>query len=512
MVERKFVWATLSIASLASFIIVIDSFFLNVAITTLVRELHTTVEVIQGIIAAYALTMACLMLLGAKLQSVLGRKKTFLYGALIYGVGTTIAALSLNAPMLLFGWSLLEGVGAALMLPATAALISGAYEGDERAFAFGLWAAIGAVAATVGPLLGGFLTTFLSWRVGFGLEALIVVGIFARSGRLTESPPTLGWRDLDVVGFALSAAGFFLIVTGTLLLNDVSAWGIVPILVGAGLTLLAVFAFWQRRRIRHGQAPLTDISLFRKSTYSAGNTANLILHLGLAGALFILPVFLQAVAGLSAFMTGVAFVPLTVAVLVFSLGSGRLSARIAPRYLVPIGFLIAVSGSILLRGVFSLDTQIVDIFPGTILIGVGLGVSLGPLNNLILSSGSDAQQADASGVLNTTTNFGNSLGTAVIGVLLLVSIYAALGPAVEKAYPDQVTAQDVKAQLPDWVHTLKTTNVQAVKAAENTTTQIVGETISAAMQHAVDGISVFLFAGFLVSLFIGPRRHAGQKG
>src|SRR5665647_1203730 len=197
MVERKFVWTTLSIASLASFIIIIDSFFLNVAITTLVRELHTTVEVIQGIIAAYALTMACLMLLGAKLQSVLGRKKTFLYGALIYGVGTTIAALSLNASMLLFGWSLLEGVGAALMLPATAALISGAYEGDERAFAFGLWAAIGAVAATVGPLLGGFLTTFLSWRVGFGLEAVIVVVIFAYSGRLTESAPTIGWHDLD---------------------------------------------------------------------------------------------------------------------------------------------------------------------------------------------------------------------------------------------------------------------------------------------------------------------------
>jgi MFS family permease len=510
MVERKFVWATLSIASLATFIIVIDSFFLNVAITTLVRDLHTTVEVIQGIIAAYALTMACLMLLGAKLQNILGRKKTFLYGAFIYGVGTTIAALSLNAPMLLFGWSLLEGCGAALMLPATAAFISGTYEGDERAFAFGIWVAIGSVAATVGPLLGGFLTTFLSWRVGFGLEAVIVVVIFAYSGRLTEAPPTIGWHDLDVVGVALSAAGFFLIVAGMLLLNNLSAWGIVPILVGAGLLLLAFFALWQRRRMRHGQAPLTDISLFRKSTYSAGNMANLILRLGLAGTLFILPVFLQAVAGLSAFMTGVAFVPLTVALLVFSLSSARLSARIAPRYLVPLGFLVALSGSILLRGVFSLNTQIVDIFPGTILIGVGLGLSLGPLNNLILSSASDAQQADASGVVNTTTNLGNSLGTAVVGVLLLVSIYAALGPAVQKAYPGQVTAQDIKAQLPAWVHTLKTTNLQVAKAQQNTATQIVNDTISAAMQHAVDGISLFLFAGFLVSLFIGRGRRATQ--
>jgi MFS family permease len=135
------------------------------------------------------------------------------------------------------------------MLPA-AAVISGAYEGDERAFAFGLWAAIGSVAATVGPLLGGFLTTFLSWSVGFGLEAVIVVVIFTYSGRLTKSAPTIGWHDLDVVGFALSAVGFFLIVAGTLLLNDLSAWGLVPILVGASLILLAFFALWQRRRMR----------------------------------------------------------------------------------------------------------------------------------------------------------------------------------------------------------------------------------------------------------------------
>jgi hypothetical protein len=142
------------------------------------------------------------------------------------------------------------------------------------------------------------------------------------------------------------------------------------------------------------------------------------------------------------------------------------------------------------------------------LIGVGLGLSLGPLNNLILSSASDVQQADASGVVNTTTNLGNSLGTAVIGVLLLVSIYAALGPAIQKAYPGQVTAQDVKAQLPAWVNTLKTTNLQVAKGEKNTATQIVNDTVSAAMQHAVDGISVFLFAGFLVSLFIGRGRAA----
>ena len=197
-------------------------------------DLHTTVTFIEGIIAVYVSTIACVTLLGAKLQNVLGRKKTFLYGAAIFGVGTTITALSLNALMLLFGWSLLQGVGAALMRPGISASLNAVYKGNERAFAFGLWTAIGAMAMIAGPLLGGFLATFLSWRVGFGLVAVIVVVIFAFSGRLIESQPTIGWRDLDLVGFALSAASFFMIVTGRRRLNGQSGEGLVPIFFGSG--------------------------------------------------------------------------------------------------------------------------------------------------------------------------------------------------------------------------------------------------------------------------------------
>lgn len=504
--KQPSVWWTLFVASLASFIVIIDSSLLKVATTTLVAELHTTVSMIQSMIATYALTVACLVLLGAKLQDIIGRKRTLLYGALIYGVGTAVSALSINALMLLVGWALLEGIGAALVLPATAALISSTYVDDRRAFAFGLWTAIGAAAATVGPLLGGLLTTFLSWRAGFGLEAVFIVLLFALAGRLSESPPTIRWRDLDLVGFGLSATGFFLVVDGTLALKNLNAWEFVPALVGVGLLLLVVFVLWQHRRIRRGQVPLTDITLFRARAYSAGNLANLILRLALAGALFILPAFLQVVTGASAFMTGLALIPLTVALLIFSLGSGRLSARLSPRVLVPLGFLIALSGSVVLRGVFSLDTQIVDIFPGTILIGVGIGVGLGPLNNVILSSASKAKQADASGVLNTTTKLGASLGAAVIGAVLIVSIYSALGAAVEQAHPEYVTAQEVNAR----VDTLKTADLQVVKAEQNTTTQIANEMISSAMQRAVDGISLFLFGGFVCSLFIGQRGRASE--
>jgi len=506
VVKQPFVWWTLIIASLGSFIVIADSSFLKVATTTFIAELHVTVAVIQGLIATYALTVASLVLLGAKLQDVIGRKRAFLLGALAYGVGTVVTALSVNALMLLVGWSLLEGVGAALMLPATAALISSTYSNNRRAFAFGLWAAIGAIGATVGPLLGGILTTFSSWRVGFGLEAVIIVLIFALSGRLTESPPTIRWKDLDLVGVVLSAAGFYFVIDGILMLTNLDAWAFVPVIVGAGLLLLAAFVLWQRRRIRRGRVPLTDIRLFRARAYSAGNLANLILRLALAGTLFILPAFLQVVTGASAFMTGVALVPLTVALLIVSLGAGRLSARLSPRVLVPLGFLIALSGSLLLRNVFSLNTQIIDILPGTILIGAGMGVSLGPLNNVILSSASKAKQADASGVLNTMTKLGTSLGAAVIGAVLIVSIYSTLGAAVQQAHPEYQTAREVKAR----VDSLKITDLQAIKAEQNTRTQIANEIISSAMQHAVDSISLFLFGGFVCSLFIGRQGHRIQ--
>jgi Major Facilitator Superfamily len=278
------------------------------------------------------------------------------------------------------------------------------------------------------------------------------------------------------------------------------------VLIGTGALLLVIFALWERRRIRHGKIPLTDITLFRSSAYSAGNVANLVVRLSIAGIIFILPIFLQFVMRASSFMTGVTFIPLTVALLITSFVSGPLSARIAPRFLIPPGILIALSGSLLLRGVFSLNTQIIDIFPSIILIGAGVGLALGPLFNVILSSAPEEQQADASGILNTTTHLGQSLGTAVIGVLLLVSIYSTLGTAVQKAYPDQVTAQVVKENLPRWVDRLKTENLQDVKAEQNTTTQIVDETVSTSMRHAIDGISLFLFGGFVASLFIGRRQ------
>ena len=188
-------WLPLIIVTLSIFTIVIDKTFLNVAISSLIRDLHTNIGTIQIIIATYSLIMASLMLIGGRLQNILGRKRTFLTGAGIYGVGTVVAALSINSTMLLLGWSILEGVGAALMMPATTSIISGSYDGERRAFALGITSSMASGAGTIGPIIGGFLTTYYSWRYAFGMELIIIIVIVLFSREISTFPPTLKWAD-----------------------------------------------------------------------------------------------------------------------------------------------------------------------------------------------------------------------------------------------------------------------------------------------------------------------------
>ena len=264
-------WLTLIIVTLSIFTIVIDKTFLNVAISPLIRDLHTNIATIQIIIATYSLTMASLMLIGGRLQNILGRKRTFLTGAGIYGVGTVVAALSINSTMLLIGWSILEGIGAALMMPATTSIISGSYEGEKRAFALGITSSMASGAGTIGPILGGFLTTYYSWRYAFGLELLIVIVIVLFSREISSFPPTMKWAELDVVGAINSALGIFLFVIGILLLNDPKNWYIAPYPIIIGISLLIIFYFYQKNRMNHNKEPLVDITLFKNRGFTLAN-------------------------------------------------------------------------------------------------------------------------------------------------------------------------------------------------------------------------------------------------
>ncbi|HML05000.1 MAG TPA: MFS transporter [Methanobacterium sp.] len=500
-------WGVVIIACMAIFIIVLDSSAMNVAITTLVVELNTTLSVIQAIIALYALIIASFMLLGSKLQDILGRKKTFLIGLGIYACGTTVATLSLNAGMLLLGWAVLEGIGAALILPATTTIVGSSYEGKDKVTAFGIWGGIAAVGAAIGPIIGGIFTTFLTWRLVFGSELVFIAIILIFRYYLTESKPTLKWKDLDIIGALLSIVSLILIVLGILLLTKPEFWGYVAVLLISGSLLFVIFLLWQRRRINKGLEPLSDISLLKNRLFGLGNLNSVIQQIPLAGFLFIIPVFLQQVTKANAFMTGLALLPASITILICSLIGAKLSSKINPKYLLMAGFLISAAGTFILGGVFNLNTQIIDIIPGTIVFGIGIGLLLSQLTNLTMSAARADQDTDASGFLNAFKNLGYSVGTALIGVLLLLGIFGGLTSGIESSgIAGNMTTEQIQGALFSYVETMQTNSSQIPPQLVPQATQIIDSTISSAMKQTFNALALILFLGFIISIFIPKSR------
>jgi len=503
----QYKWGTVLVACMAIFIIVLDSSAMNVAITTLVVELNTTLSIIQAIIALYALIIASFMLLGSKLQDILGRKRTFLLGLLIYGSGTTIATLSLNAGMLLLGWAVLEGIGAAMMFPATTTLVGSSYEGKDKITAFGIWGGIAAMGAAIGPIVGGIFTTYLTWRLVFGSELVFVALILIFRHYLTESKPTLKWKDLDVLGAVLSIVSLVLIVLGILFLTRPEFWGYVVILISLGSILFIVFLLWQRRRINRGLEPLTDMSLLKNRLFGLGNINSIIQQIPLAGFLFIIPVFLQQVTKLNAFDTGLTLLPASVVILIFSILGARLASHIEAKYILMIGFVISAVGSYILGGVFNVNTQMMDIIPSTIVFGVGVGFLLSQLTNLTMSAAREDQETDASGLYNSFKNLGYSIGTALIGVLLLVGIFGGLTSGIEESgLAGNMTKQQIQDGLFNYVEKMQTGTPNIAPELVPQATQIIDLTISSSMKMAFNVLALILFLGFITSIFLPKKR------
>jgi EmrB/QacA subfamily drug resistance transporter len=500
-------WGVVIVACMAIFIIVLDSSAMNVAITTLVVELNTTLSTIQAIIALYALIIASFMLLGSKLQDILGRKRTFIIGLGIYATGTTIATLSLNAGMLLLGWAILEGIGAALILPATTTIVGASYEGKDKLTAFGIWGGIAAMGAAVGPIIGGIFTTYLTWRLVFGTELIFVAAILIFRYYLTESKPTLKWKDLDIIGALLSIVSLILIVLGILLLSSPQFWGYVAVLVGSGSVLFVVFLLWQRRRINKDLEPLSDISLLKNRLFGLGNLNSVIQQIPLAGFLFIIPVFLQQVTKLDAFNTGLALLPASITILLFSLLGAKLSSKLNSKYILMVGFLISAAGTFILGGVFNVNTQIADIVPGTVVFGIGIGLLLSQLTNLTMSAARSDQETDASGFLNAFKNLGYSMGTALIGVLLLLGIFGGLTTGIESSgLAGNMTTEQIQSSLFTYVEKMQTQPPQIPSELVPQATQIVESTISSAMKQTFNALTLILLLGFITSIFIPKTR------
>jgi MFS family permease len=424
--HRSFYWGVLLIVSLAVFILVIDTVTMEVSISALVDDLNTDVSAIQSIITIYTLVKAAFMLIGAKLQDIIGRKRTFILGAAMYGVGTFTAAISQNAAMFLVGWSILEGIGTVLMLPATVTFITGTYEGKERAFAFGVWGGIAAAASIFGLIFGGYLTTFYTWRWVFALELVILLIIFALHRMLKETRPTASWKSFDGGGAILSVLGLVALVSGLLLVKEPAEWVMVPVLITGGIILLVGFYFWERRQIRKGKGILVDVTIIPERTFLAGNVVAIGQKFISAGFIFIFPLFYEIVNGATAYETGVALLPMSLAIVVFSIFGARLASWFEPKYVLLGGIALTGAGLAALRDVFSLTTTAHDILAGSLLFGIGLGIVLSQVTNLTLSSIRSERQTDASGIYNTTRQLGSSLGTAVIGIVLALGFVRGL--------------------------------------------------------------------------------------
>lgn len=270
-------WLPLILVALASFIITLDSTFMNVSISQLVLDLNTSLSTIQLIICFYTLITASLMLVGSKLQDIVGKKKIFLIGALIYGIGALIASISQNATTLFIGWSILEGLGGALMTPATISIISGTYKDNKRTFALAISSAIAGIAAAIGPLFGGVVTTFLSWRFGFVLELLIVVFIFLFSYKIKNFKPHLTISDFDIIGAILCVSGLISLVLGILCLKHHQLTTL--ILISLSVILLVTFGIFENKQKKKGKTPLVDISLLKNHNLKTGMGIRLITNL-----------------------------------------------------------------------------------------------------------------------------------------------------------------------------------------------------------------------------------------
>jgi MFS family permease len=448
--------ASLVLLTLASgqFLMTLDTSVMNVSIATVAKDVGTTVTGIQGAITAYTLVMASLMITGAKIGAMIGRKRAFSLGCIIYGCGSLTTALSPNLPVLLFGWSFLEGVGATLILPAIVALVAGNFTVERRPGAYGLVAAAGAVAVAVGPIVGGFFTTYLSWRWVFAGEVLVVLVILVFARRIADAPVETRPK-LDLVGAVLSATGLGLVVFGVLRSGewgwikprpDATSWaGLSPTiwLIIAGGTVLWVFFRWEARREERGKEPLVRPGLFRNRQLTGGLTMFFFQYLVQAGLFFVVPLYLSVCLGLSALATGARLLPLSITLLLAAIGIPKLRPHASPRRVARLGLLALLAGSVILLGALDADAGPEIVFLPMLLVGLGIGALASQLGAVTVSAVPDDQSPEVGGVQNTMTNLGASLGTALAGALLIAALSTAFITNIENS---SAIPADVKSE------------------------------------------------------------------
>jgi MFS family permease len=518
----------------AQFLMTLDSSVMNVSIATVAKDVGTTVTGIQTAITFYTLVMASLMITGGKIGQLIGRKRAFSIGCVIYGAGSFITGLSQSLVVLMIGWSVLEGIGAALIMPAIVALVASNFGRSERPRAYGLVAAASAIAVAAGPLIGGLCTTYLTWRVVFFGEVAVVAAILALARRMADTPAEEGVQ-LDVVGTILSALGLGLVVYGILRSGswgfvlpkpDAPQWlGLSPVfwlVVGGGVVLL-LFLEWERHRQRQGRGALLDPAMLRIRQLRGGLTAFFFQFLLQSGLFFTVPLFLSVALGLSAVETGVRLLPLSVALLLTALGVPKLWPDASPRRVARVGFLLLFGG--LVTFVAALDAGAgpeITTWP-MILAGLGIGALASQLGSVTVSSVPDERSGEVGGLQNTFTNLGASIGTALAGAVLISALTSSFlvglenSPAVSSEVSQQAQVE-LTAGVPfvsdaDLEEALEQEGVSGAEA-----TAIVDENAQARIEALRASLSVLAVIALLALFFarglptVQPGSGGGTSG
>jgi MFS family permease len=407
--------------ALAQFVCSFAGSNMNVMINNISQDLGTTVRGVQTAITVFLLVMAALMIPGSKLTDRYGRTRMFQLGLLVYGVGALLSAVAPGLGVLIVGYSILQGVGTAMLIPPVYILATLLFTGTApRARAFGLISAAGGVGAAAGPLIGGLITSAISWRAAFVFQALIVAVVFWLARRVDDPLPADPTRSFDTLGAVLSAVGLVLIVMG-ILAAETSVW-LMLALIAAGALVLVWFLASVRAKERAGREPLLSTALFRSRTSNFGLVTQNVQWLMLMGSSFTVSAYLQVVRGYSAVQTGVIFTSATVGLLLTSLAAERFAKRYPQRTLIMAGFATSIVGVGVLIGLVYASRSAWAFTPGLFLLGLGVGLMLTPSVNLVQSSFGEEAQGEISGLSRSISNLGSSLGTAIAGTILVAGL------------------------------------------------------------------------------------------
>jgi MFS family permease len=407
--------------ALAQFICSFAGSNMNVMINDISEDLDTTVQGVQTAITVFLLVMAALMIPCGKLSDRWGRKRCFTIGLVLYGIGAIVSAVSQGLGVLIIGNSILEGVGTSLLIPPvyilTTILLT---DMTSRAKAFGIITGMGGIGAAAGPLIGGLITTAISWRAAFVFQALVVALILWLSRAIEDPLPADRTHPFDSLGAVLSAAGLVLVVMGVLAADD--NFALMTILILAGAVLIGLFFWHIRARERAGAEPLLPMAVFRNRTANLGLVTQNVQWLLLMGTAFVVSAYLQVVRGYNAIQTGVIFTAATGGILLSSLAAQRLAQKHSQRTLIITGFVTTIGGIAILLALVAGTPNPWAFAPGLLLIGLGVGVMLTPSVNVVQSMFPEDLQGEISGLSRCISNLGSSLGTAVAGTILVAGL------------------------------------------------------------------------------------------